>query len=147
MSITQISIFLENKVGQLAQVCKVLADNDVSLVTLSLAETADFGIARLVVDDTAKAEDVLRRNKYIVKATPVVAVAVPDRPGGMAEVVSTLSAKGCDIEYSYAFALRHGGGPQARRCVDQGDRRPLPEDLPRRAGHPSAQPGQDQARH
>ena len=60
MSITQISIFLENKVGQLAQVCKVLADNDVSLVTLSLAETADFGIARLVVDDTAKAEDVLR---------------------------------------------------------------------------------------
>ena len=108
MSITQISIFLENKVGQRAQVCKVLADNDVSLVTLSLAETADFGIARLVVDDTAKAEDVLRRNKYIVKATPVVAVAVPDRPGGMAEVVSTLSAKGCDIEYSYAFALRHG---------------------------------------
>ncbi len=108
MSITQISIFLENRVGQLAQVCKVLADNDVSLVTLSLAETADFGIARLVVDDTAKAEDVLRRNKYIVKATPVVAVAVPDRPGGMAEVVSTLSAKGCDIEYSYAFALRHG---------------------------------------
>ena len=108
MSITQISIFLENKVGQLAQVCKVLADNDVSLVTLSLAETADFGIARLVVDDTAKAEDVLRRNKYIVKATPVVAVAVPDRPGGMAEVVSTLSAKGCDIEYSSAFALRHG---------------------------------------
>lgn len=108
MSITQISIFLENKVGQLAQVCKVLADNGVSLVTLSLAETADFGIARLVVDDTAKAEDVLRRNKYIVKATPVVAVAVPDRPGGMAEVVSTLSAKGCDIEYSYAFALRHG---------------------------------------
>ena len=108
MTINQISVFLENKVGQLAQVCKVLADNDVSLVTLSLAETADFGIARLVVDDTAKAEDVLRRNKYIVKATPVVAVAVPDRPGGMAEVVSTLSAKGCDIEYSYAFALRHG---------------------------------------
>lgn len=108
MTINQISVFLENRVGQLAQVCKVLADNDVSLVTLSLAETADFGIARLVVDDTAKAEDVLRRNKYIVKATPVVAVAVPDRPGGMAEVVSTLSAKGCDIEYSYAFALRHG---------------------------------------
>ena len=108
MTINQISIFLENKVGQLAQVCKVLADNGVSLVTLSLAETADFGIARLVVDDTAKAEETLRRNKFIVKTTPVVAVAVPDRPGGMAEVVSTLSAKGCDIEYSYAFALRHG---------------------------------------
>ena len=106
MTINQISVFLENKVGQLAQVCKVLADDGVSLVTLSLAETADFGIARLVVDDTAKAEETLRRNKFIVKATPVVAVAVPDRPGGMAEVVSTLSAKGCDIEYSYAFG--HG---------------------------------------
>ena len=108
MTINQISVFLENKVGQLAQVCKTLADSGVSLVTLSLAETADFGIARLIVDDTAKAEDALRRNKYIVKTTPVVAVAVPDRPGGMAEVVSTLSARGCDIEYSYAFALRHG---------------------------------------
>ena len=108
MTINQISVFLENKVGQLAQVCKTLADNDISLVTLSLAETADFGIVRLIVDDTAKAEDALRRNKYIVKATPVIAVAVPDRPGGMAEAVSTLSAKGCDIEYSYAFALRHG---------------------------------------
>ena len=106
MTINQISVFLENRVGQLAQVCRTLADNGVSLVTLSLAETADFGIARLIVDDTARAEDALRRNKYIVKATPVVAVAVPDRAGGMAEVVSTLSAKGCDIEYSYAFG--HG---------------------------------------
>ena len=106
MTINQISIFLENKVGQLAQVCKVLADDGISLVTLSLAETADFGIARLVVDDTAKAEETLRRNKFIVKSTPVVAVAVPDRAGGMADVVSTLSSKGCDIEYSYAFG--HG---------------------------------------
>ena len=108
MTINQISVFLENKVGQLAQVCKVLADNGVSLVTLSLAETQDFGIARLIVDNHEKAETVLRTNKFLVKTTPVVAVAVPDRPGGMAEVVSTLSAKGCDIEYSYAFALRHG---------------------------------------
>ncbi|MDO5318443.1 MAG: ACT domain-containing protein [bacterium] len=104
MTINQISVFLENKVGQLAQVCKVLADNGVSLVTLSLAETQDFGIARLIVDNHEKAETVLRTNKYLVKTTPVVAVTVPDRPGGMAQVVSTLSEKGCDIEYSYAFA-------------------------------------------
>lgn len=104
MTINQISVFLENKVGQLAQVCKVLADNGISLVTLSLAETQDFGIARLIVDDTEKAEAALRTNKFLVKTTPVVAVTVPDRPGGMAQVVSTLSEKGCDIAYSYAFA-------------------------------------------
>ena len=104
MTIIQISVFLENKVGQLAQVCKVLADNGVSLVTLSLAETQDFGIARLIVDNHEKAETVLRTNKFLVKTTPVIAVTVPDRPGGMAQVVSTLSEKGCDIEYSYAFA-------------------------------------------
>ncbi len=107
MVINQVSVFLENKVGQLAQICKVLADNNLSLVTLSLAETPDFGIARLIVDDHVKAEEVLRRNKFIVKTTPVVAVTVPDRPGGMSEIVSHLSKEGCDIEYSYAFAFHH----------------------------------------
>ncbi|MGN0845995.1 MAG: ACT domain-containing protein [Kiritimatiellia bacterium] len=107
MTINQISVFLENKVGQLAQVCRVLAENDISLVTLSLAETQDFGIARLIVDNHEKAETVLRTNKFLVKTTPVVAVTVPDRPGGMSQVVSTLSEKGCDIEYSYAFAFNN----------------------------------------
>ncbi len=107
MTINQISIFLENRVGTLARVCKVLAENDISLVTLSLAETQDFGIARLIVDDHEKAERVLRTNKFLVRTTPVVAVTVPDRPGGMAQVVSTLSEKGCDIEYSYAFAFNN----------------------------------------
>ncbi len=108
MTIQQVSVFLENKVGQLAQVCKVLAENEISLVTLSLAETQDFGIARLIVDDHVKAEDMLRKAKFLVKTTPVVGVSVPDRPGGMAQVVSTLSEQGCDIEYSYAFAFHHG---------------------------------------
>lgn len=108
MVINQVSVFVENKVGQLAQVCKVLADNDISLVTLSLAETQDFGIARLIVDDHVKAEEALRKNKFLVKTTPVVAVCVPDRPGGMSEIVSYLSQQGCDIEYSYAFAFHHG---------------------------------------
>ena len=105
-TLTQLSVFLENKVGQLAQACQVLADAGVSLAALSIAETPDFGIARLVVDDSAKATDALRLAKFIVKATPVVAVVVPDRPGGMAQVVATLSEKGCDIEYSYAFAAQ-----------------------------------------
>ena len=108
MTINQISVFLENKSGQLAQVCKILGDNGISLVTLSLAETQDFGIARLIVSDHAKAETVLKEAGYLVKTTPVVAVTVPDRAGGMAQVVSTLSEKGCDIEYSYAFAFHNG---------------------------------------
>ncbi len=108
MTITQVSVFLENKVGQLAEVCRVLAESGVSLVTLSLAETQDFGIARLIVDDHVKADEALRRAKFLVKSTNVVAVTVPDRPGGMAQVVSTLSEKGCDIEYSYAFAFDNG---------------------------------------
>ena len=105
-TLIQLSVFLENKVGQLSQACQVLADAGVSLAALSIAETPDFGIARLVVDDSAKATDALRLAKFIVKATPVVAVVVPDRPGGMAQVVATLSEKGCDIEYSYAFAAQ-----------------------------------------
>ena len=108
MTINQVSVFMENKAGQLAQVCKLLAENDISLVALSIAETQDFGIARLIVSDHAKAEDVLRKARFLVKTQPVVAVTVPDVPGGMAKVVTVLSEKGCDIEYSYAFSLNNG---------------------------------------
>ncbi len=108
MTINQVSLFLENKTGQLAQACKVLADNDVSLVTLSLAETQDFGIARFIVDDHVRATQALSDAGFLVKTSPVVAVTVPDRPGGMSEVVTTLAVNGCDIEYSYAFAFHYG---------------------------------------
>ena len=108
MTINQISIFLENRTGQLAQICRTLADNDISIVTLSLADTTDFGIVRMIVSDHDKARDVLSAAGHVVKVTPVFAVTVPDRPGGMAEVASKLAAAGCDIEYSYAFAFHHG---------------------------------------
>ena len=108
MTINQISIFLENRTGQLAQICRTLADNDISIVTLSLADTTDFGIVRMIVSDHDKARDVLAAAGHVVKVTPVFAVTVPDRPGGMAEVAGKLAAAGCDIEYSYAFAFHHG---------------------------------------
>ncbi len=108
MTINQISIFLENRTGQLAQICRTLADNDISIVTLSLADTTDFGIVRMIVSDHEKARDVLSAAGHVVKVTPVFAVTVPDRPGGMAEVAGKLAAAGCDIEYSYAFAFHHG---------------------------------------
>ena len=86
MTINQISIFLENRTGQLAQICRTLADNDISIVTLSLADTTDFGIVRMIVSDHEKAKEVLSAAGHVVKVTPVFAVTVPDRPGGMAEV-------------------------------------------------------------
>jgi len=108
MNINQISIFLQNRTGQLAEICRTLAKNDISIVTLSLADTTDFGIVRMIVDDHVKAAAALAAAGHLVKTTPVFAVTVPDRPGGMAEIATCLSEHGCDIEYSYAFAFHHG---------------------------------------
>ena len=108
MQIRQISIFLENRPGQLSQICRALADADVNIATLSLADTSDFGIVRMIVDDHEKARNVLLDGGHAVKVSQVVAVCVPDRPGGMAEVMSVLDAAQANIEYSYAFAFHRG---------------------------------------
>jgi len=108
MTINQISVFLANRTGQLAQICTTLAENDISIVTLSLADTTDFGIVRMIVSDHEKAREILTAAGHVVKVTPVFAVTVPDTPGGMADVAQKLSAAGCDIEYCYAFAFHHG---------------------------------------
>lgn len=105
MALNQISVFLENKSGQLARACKVLAANNISLLALSLAEGPEFGIARLVVADAAEAVAKLRADGMLVKTTPVMAVEVPDESGSMSKVVEVLSESDCDIEYSYAFTL------------------------------------------
>ena len=108
MQIRQISIFLENRPGQLSQMCRALADAGINIATLSLADTSDFGIVRLIVDDHEKARDVLLDGGHAVKVTQVVAVCVPDRPGGMAGVMTVLDEAGANIEYSYAFAFHRG---------------------------------------
>ena len=108
MQIRQISIFLENRPGQLSQICRALADADVNIATLSLADTSDFGIVRMIVDDHEKARNVLLDGGHAVKVSQVVAVCVPDRPGGMAEVMSVLDAAQANIEYSYAFSFHRG---------------------------------------
>ncbi|MBO4448133.1 MAG: ACT domain-containing protein [Kiritimatiellae bacterium] len=108
MQIRQISIFLENRPGQLSQLCHALADAGINIATLSLADTSDFGIVRMIVDDHEKAREVLLDGGHAVKVTQVVAVCVPDRPGGMAEVMSVLDEAGANIEYSYAFAFHRG---------------------------------------
>ena len=108
MTINQISIFLENKPGQLAGICRALAKENVNIATLSLADSADFGIVRMIVDDHVKGCEVLARAGFAVVQTEVVMATVPDRPGGMAEIMEKLDAAGVDIEYSYAYALGNG---------------------------------------
>ena len=108
MTIKQISIFLENKPGQLAGICRALAQAGINIATLSLADTSEFGIVRMIVDDHAMGCEVLSKEGYAVRETEVVMATVPDRPGGMAELTEKLDKAGVDIEYSYAYALGTG---------------------------------------
>ncbi len=108
MQIRQIYIFLENRPGQLSQICRDLAEADINIATLSLADTADFGIVRMIVDDHEKAQRVLTAHGHAVNTCEVSAVCVPDRPGGMAEVMQVLDRAGVNIEYSYAFSFHRG---------------------------------------
>jgi hypothetical protein len=108
MKIHQISLFLENKPGHLNAICRTLAQNNINIVTLSLADTQQFGIVRLIVEEWEKARDALEQAGYVVNVREVVAATVADRPGGMAELLDTIGKSGVNIEYMYAFTSRHG---------------------------------------
>jgi len=108
MHVEQISIFIENKFGRLAEVTRILGDAGVNIRTLSLADTSDFGILRLIVNDTEKAKSVLKERGFTVSKTEVVAVEIPDRPGGLADILQALDADGINVEYMYAFVERCG---------------------------------------
>lgn len=103
MKIKQISIFLENKSGRLARVTRVLGENNINIRALSIADTTDFGILRLIVNDPDKAFSILKEAGFTVSSTDVIAVEVPDRPGGLAEALAMLQEAGINIEYLYAF--------------------------------------------
>ncbi|MDA8084825.1 MAG: ACT domain-containing protein [Nitrospiraceae bacterium] len=109
MKVEQISIFLENKSGRLADVAGVLAAAGINVRALSLADTTDFGILRLIVDDTVKAKQVLKDNGFTVGRTEVIAVEVEDRPGGLAHILNTMKAASINVEYMYAFVQKSGG--------------------------------------
>ena len=106
MQVEQLSIFLENKMGRLAEVTQVLAEGGVDIRALSLADTSEFGILRLIVDDCAKARAVLKDNGFTVGITQVVAVEVPHKPGGLNTILQLLGGKGISVEYMYAFMQR-----------------------------------------
>ncbi|MBR5533454.1 MAG: acetolactate synthase [Ruminiclostridium sp.] len=103
MLIKQISVFVENAPGSLSEVTKALGDNGIDMSALSLADTSEFGILRLIVNDPEKACAVLREQSYIVKQNYVVAAVVDDRPGGLTAVLDILSAANVSVEYMYAF--------------------------------------------
>ena len=107
MHVEQISIFIENKFGRLAEVTRTLGDAGVNIRTLSLADTSDFGILRLIVNDTDKAKAALKEKGFTVSKTEVVAVEIPDRPGGLADLLQVLDSEGINVEYMYAFVERN----------------------------------------
>ena len=108
MKVEQISIFLENKSGRLADVMGSLAKAGVNIRALSLADTADFGILRLIVNDTNKARQVMKESGFTVAKTEVIALEVPDKPGGLAGILATLDKAAINVEYMYAF-VQHSG--------------------------------------
>lgn len=109
MQVEQISIFIENKSGRLAEVTRVLGSQGINIRALSLADTSDFGILRLIVDKTDRARAALKESGFTVSKTEVVAIEVPDQPGGLGGILGVLDAARVNVEYMYAFVERCGG--------------------------------------
>lgn len=103
MFVKQISVFLENKSGRLAEVAQILGDSGIDISALSIADTTDFGILRLIVNKPEQAEQVLKEHGLTVSCTNVIAIAIADRPGGLAEALAVLNRESIGIEYMYAF--------------------------------------------
>jgi len=108
MKIHQVSVFLENKPGQLRIACDALARAGINMVTLSLADTAQFGILRLIVQDWQTAKTVLEKAGCVVKITEVLAIEVADKPGGLSQILEIVDRAGLNIEYMYAFTEKRG---------------------------------------
>ena len=110
MLVKQISVFVENKSGRLAEIIGILGANGIDISALSIADTTDFGILRLIVNDPPLAEKVLKDNGMVVKATDVIAIAVEDKPGGLAMALKLISDARIEIEYMYAFIGKSDNG-------------------------------------
>ena len=108
MQAEQISIFIENKAGRLSDVTGILAQAGVNIRALAVADTSDFGVLRLIVDDNAKAEAALKNEGFTVRKTRVVAVEVDDRPGGLHHILEVLNNARINVEYMYAFIRQSG---------------------------------------
>ena len=103
MTIHQISVFLENRAGQLAEITGILADHGIDMRAITIAETADYGVVRLIVSDAQKTSTILLEQGFVLTMTPVVAVSVADQPGGLAGVLKILSDEDIGVEYMYSI--------------------------------------------
>ena len=106
MAIKQITVFVENRQGSLVSITRALSDNNVNIRALSIADTKDFGILRLIVNDEASAEKTLKENGYLIKVTDVVGVKIGDAPGKLTAALDVLDKAGINMEYLYAFMAR-----------------------------------------
>ena len=108
MKVSQLSVFIENKSGRLADVTRTLSTKQINIRSLSIADTIDYGLLRLIVDDPAGAKQSLTDEGFTVALTEVLAIEIPDRPGGLAGIIDILAEKGINIEYMYAFVGTSG---------------------------------------
>ncbi len=122
MKVEQISIFIENKSGRLAEVTRILGEAGVNIRALSLADTSDFGILRLIVNDCEIANGVLKEQGFTVSKTEVVAVEIPDQPGGLTRILQVLDGEEINVEYMYAFVEQCGGNAVIIFRFDDSDR-------------------------
>ena len=109
MTVKQISVFVENKPGRLAEMAALLGQQDIDMRALSIAEAEDFGIVRIIVDDAYNTAQVLKEAGYVFSITPVLAAAIPDEPGGLSRILDFLGENGINLEYTYAFIAREKG--------------------------------------
>jgi hypothetical protein len=103
MTVNQVSVFVENKIGTMSTITKLLAENNINMRGMIVADTQDYGILRLIVSDTARTVQVLKDNGMIAVLTPVLAVEIPDVPGGLSSVLTLLAESEVNVEYVYAF--------------------------------------------
>ena len=103
MTIQQISVFLENRAGQLAESTALLAEHDIDLRAIHIAETSDYGVLRVIASRPQEAANILLSSGCVLSMTPVLAAAVPDKPGGLAKLLAVVAQAGIDIEYMYSM--------------------------------------------
>ena len=122
MKIKQLSIFLQNRMGSLSKPLEVLSENDINIRAMCMADTSEFGILRLVVDDPEKGKEVLKENSFLVKITEIIGVEMNDSPGGLTSVLKVIKDNEIDLEYLYAFTHDKAGKAILLLHADEIDR-------------------------
>ena len=118
----QISVFLENRAGQFAEITNSLAENGIDLRAISIAESTDYGVLRMIVDNAEKTTSILMQHGYLMSMTPVTVIAVPDEPGGIAPVLAKIAEGNVDIEYMYSLFTHNAGKAYIVFRVAQADK-------------------------